>query len=158
MDIWLLRHAAAEERSASGRDADRELTAEGLKRAERVARGLAALEPGIAAIWTSPYRRARQTAEPAARQLGLARAVSETRALEPHADPEDVLAELEAEGPPAALLVGHEPHLSALLGRLVGGEGLSLPLKKASVAWVEREGRSGTLRALLPARVLERIR
>src|SRR5215831_5037516 len=53
MDIWLLRHAAAEDRSGSGRDADRELTSEGRKRAERVAKGLAALEPGIEAVWTS---------------------------------------------------------------------------------------------------------
>src|SRR5262249_2957074 len=158
MDIWLLRHAAAEERSATGKDADRELTAEGLKRAERVARGLAALEPGIARLLTAPYRAAPRRAGPAARELGLERETTSTRALEPHADPEDVLEELAAEGGASALLVGHEPHLSALLGRLIGGPGLSLPLKKASVAWVEREGRSGTLRALLPARVLERIR
>src|SRR5262249_61834023 len=117
MDIWLLRHAAAEERPATGKDADRELTAEGLKRAERVARGLAALEPGIARILTSPYRRARQTAEPAARELGLERATTSTRALEPHADPEDVLEELAAEGGASALLVGHDPHLSSLLRR-----------------------------------------
>src|ERR1700686_4214330 len=73
MDIWLLRHAVAEEVSASGRDADRALTPDGLRRAERVARGLAALEPSIDLVLTSPYRRARQTAEPAARALGLAR-------------------------------------------------------------------------------------
>ena len=158
MDIWLLRHAAAEDRSASGRDADRELTPEGLRRAERVARGLAALEPGIELVLTSPYRRARQTAELAARALGLERALRESRALEPQRDPAEVLEELAAgEGRPV-LLVGHEPYLGALLGLLVGKEGLALPLKKAAVAWVEREGRAGMLKALLPARVLERIR
>jgi len=155
MDIWLLRHAVAEERSATGRDADRELTADGLKRAERVAKGLAALEPGIAAVLSSPYRRARQTAEPAARALGLE--ISQTRSLEPHRDPDEVLEELETHSEGGVLLVGHEPHLSALLARLLGA-GVALPLKKASVAWVEREGRLGTLRALLPGRVLERIR
>jgi len=158
MDLWLLRHAAAEDRSASGRDADRELTPEGLKRAERVARGLAALEPAIEAVWTSPYRRARQTAEAAARALGLARSLRETRALEPQREPREILEELEAEDLPGVLLVGHEPHLGGLLGALLAEGGLPIPLKKASAAWVEREGRSASLRAILPARALERIR
>lgn len=158
MDIWLLRHATAEDRSASGRDADRVLTEDGLKRAERVGRGLAALELPIEAVWTSPYRRARQTAEAAAQELGLAKKLRETRALEPNREPREILEELAGHEAAGILLVGHEPHLGGLLGLLVGGEGLVLPLKKASVAWVEREGRVGTLRALLPARVLERIR
>jgi phosphohistidine phosphatase len=158
MDIWLLRHAAAEERSASGGDADRELTPAGARRAERVARGLAALEPDIDVVLTSPYRRARQTAEFAARALGLEGALRETLALEPDRDPAEILEELAAEESRSALLVGHEPHLGVLLGLLVGGERLALPLKKAAVAWVEREGREGTLKALLPPRVLERIR
>jgi phosphohistidine phosphatase len=158
MEVWLLRHAAAEERSASGRDADRALTPEGLKRAERVARGLAALEPAIEAVWTSPYHRARQTAEAAARELGLARSLYETRALEPHREPREVLEELDAEDLPGVLLVGHEPHLGGLLGALVSEGGPAIPLKKASAAWVDRDGRSVTLRAILPARALERIR
>ena len=158
MDIWLLRHASAEERSATGRDADRELTPDGLRRAERVGRGLAALEPGIEIVLTSPFRRARQTAEAAARALGLEERLSPTRALEPQSDPDDILEELSASGNGCVLLVGHEPHLGELLGRLVGSSGLPLPLRKAAVAWVERDGRAGTLRALLPARVLERIR
>ena len=158
MDVWLLRHAAAEARAASGRDQDRELTAEGLERARAVARGLAALEPGILRIVTSPYRRARQTAEPVAQALRLSEKLFESRALEPDRDPGEILLELEAEDCASALLVGHEPHLGALLGRLVtGGNHLEIPLKKAAVARVEWEGGAGTLRALLPARVLERL-
>ncbi len=158
MDLWLLRHAAAETRSASGRDQDRELTAEGLERARAVARGLAALEPGILRVVTSPYRRARQTAEPVAEALRLSGKLSESRALEPDRDPEEILSELEAEGYESALLVGHEPHLGALLGRLVtGADRVEIPLKKGAVARVEWERRAGTLRALLPAGVLERL-
>ena len=156
MDLWLLRHAAAEARAASGRDQDRELTAEGLKRARAVARGLAALEPGILRIVTSPYCRARQTAEPVAEALRLSAKLSESRALEPERDPEEILSELEAEDCGSALLVGHEPHLGALLGRLVmGGDRVEIPLKKAAVARVEWERGVGTLLALLPDRVLE---
>ena len=158
MDIWLLRHAAAEEAAATGRDADRELTREGVRRAGRVAQGLAALEPAIDLVLTSPYRRARQTAEAAAKALGLEKGLRETRALEPGRDPSDILEELLAERPAGVLLVGHEPHLGELLGVLVAGGQHAFPLKKAMAAWVAAEGSSGTLKALLPARVLERVR
>jgi len=158
MDLWLLRHAAAQARASSGRDQDRELTAEGLERAGALARGLAALEPGILRIVTSPSRRARQTAEPVAQALRLSEKLFESRALEPGHDPEEILSELEREETASVLLVGHEPLLGALLGRLVTGDGrVEIPLKKAAVARVEWERGAGTLRALLPARVLERL-
>jgi phosphohistidine phosphatase len=156
MEIWLLRHAVAEDRSATGRDADRTLTEDGHKRAREVARGLAALEPGIELVLTSPFARARQTAEPAARALKLLARLRETSALEPDADPDDVLAEIRSEKIESVLLVGHEPHMGALLGRLVAGRpGLAMPMKKAAVARLSWEGSgAATLRALLPARVL----
>ncbi|MDQ6892441.1 MAG: phosphohistidine phosphatase SixA [Acidobacteriota bacterium] len=155
MDIWLLRHASAEDRARSGRDSDRVLTPEGLARAEHVAHGLALLEPGISRVVTSPYRRARQTAEAAAKALGIS-AVSESRALEPERDAQEILVEV-AESGSDVLLVGHQPHLGALLGLLVAA-GTEMPLKKAGVARVTLDGRwSGTLRAFLPPEVLERL-
>jgi len=159
MEIWLLRHAAAEDGAESGRDADRALTPEGERRARAVARGLASLEPGIELVLTSPYRRARQTADPAARELGLSRRLRESRALEPGRDPAEILEEIRAEETGGVLLVGHEPHLGALLGRLVAGRPLlTIPLKKAAVARVEWDGTgAGELRALFPPRVLERL-
>ena len=160
MEIWLLRHAAAEDRSSSGRDADRTLTEDGHKRARDVARGLAALEPGIELVLTSPFARARQTAEPAARALKLSSGLRETSALEPDRDPEEVLGEVREEKIEAVLLVGHEPHLGALLGRLVFGRAgaPSIPMKKAAVARLDWEGSgAASLKALLPARILGRI-
>jgi phosphohistidine phosphatase len=159
MEIWLLRHAAAEERSVSGRDEDRTLTEDGHRRARAVARGLAALEPGIELVLTSPFHRARQTAEPVARTLHLSGRLRETRALEPERDPEEILEEIRAEDVSGVLLVGHQPHLGALLGRLVsGGPGLEVPMKKAALARLAWSGSgAGSLKALLPARVLERL-
>jgi len=159
MDIWLLRHAAAEDRASSGRDEDRELTAEGAKRARAVARGLAVLKPEIGLVLTSPYQRARQTAEPVVEELGLEKSFRESPALEPGRRPEEILEEVEAEKHDGILLVGHQPHLGVLLGRLVTGEkGVEIPLKKAAVARVELQGHGGnSLRALLPAKVLEEL-
>jgi len=159
MEIWLLRHAAAEDRAASGHDADRTLTEDGHRRARDVGRGLAKLEPAITLVLTSPYARARQTAEAAVRALHLDGKLKETSALEPDSDPGDVLAELRGESAESVLLVGHEPHMGALLGRLVSGRaGLEIPMKKAAVARVVWSGSGpGELRALLPPKVLEKL-
>ena len=118
-------------------------------------RGLARLEPGISRIVTSPYIRARQTAEAAAKALGIpARSLRESDALQPERDPEEILLEVvESEGD--VLLVGHQPHLGALLGRLVAA-GAEISMKKASVARVTLTGRwSGKLRAYVPPAWLE---
>lgn len=159
MDIWILRHAAAEDRAPSGRDEDRPLTREGAQRAERVGRGLATLEPGIELILTSPYLRARQTAEAAARPLGAIKKIRRSRALEPGRSPHEILEELRAETLAAVLLVGHQPHLGALLRLLVAGEAsLDIPLKKAALARVTWEGSgAGVLELLLPAGALDRL-
>jgi len=158
MDIWLLRHAKAEESSDSGQDEDRALTRSGTRRAAAVARGLAALDPEIEAILTSPYRRARETAGPAAHALGIAKVI-DSRSLEPGRAPADVVAELEAGGWRAALLVGHQPLLGSIVAFLVfGDEHREIPLRKASVAhvsWTPAAG--GRLEALLPAEVLDRL-
>jgi phosphohistidine phosphatase len=158
MDIWILRHAKAEESAASGRDEDRALTRGGTRRAAAVARGLAALEPGIEAILTSPYRRARETAAPAAHALGIAKVI-DSRSLEPDRDPAEVARELEGGGWRAALLVGHEPLLGAIVAFLVFGDPRrAIPLRKASVAHVSwTPGGRGTLEALFPADVLVRL-
>jgi len=160
MDLWLLRHAEAEDGAASGRDEDRDLTPEGHGQANSVARGLAELGPGISLILTSPYRRARHTAEAVAEALGLAARVRQSRALEPGSDPQAVLSELEGCTEDSVLIVGHAPLLGQLLGRLVTGDpDREIPLKKAGVASIVIEGRgaSGRLQAFLPLRVLERL-
>jgi len=154
-----MRHAAAEERASSGRDADRTLSEDGHRRAREVARGLAEIEPGIQLILTSPYARARQTAEPVARALRLAGRVRETQALEPASDPEEILDEIRSEKVEGVLLVGHEPHLGSLLGRLVAGHpGLEIPMRKAAVARLSWTGSGpAMLRSLLPSKVLARL-
>jgi phosphohistidine phosphatase len=156
VDVWLMRHAAARDRAPSGRDEDRELTAEGRTRAEAVARGLAVLSPPIAVVLSSPLARARETAEPCARALHLGSA-RETSALVPGSDPSLVAAELARGGWSSVLLVGHQPLLGSLLGLLVfGDESREIPLRKAQLARVTwQPGTAGTLEALLPPELVE---
>lgn len=162
MILHLLRHAEAEERSASLLDEARRLTEAGEKRMRVVARGIASLEPGYDAILVSPLVRARQTAEPVAKACGFRHPFVETEALSPAADPEEVLHEVARGKWGAVLLVGHQPHLGRLFGRLLTQRGgLEVPMKKASLAAFECErdpslGRA-ELRFYLPPRLLEKL-
>ena len=155
MDLWLLRHAAAQDVTASGRDEDRALTPQGAARAAAVSRGLALLAPTIEVVLSSPYRRARETAEAAARALGV-EGVIESSALEPGRTASEVLRQLSAAPWSRVLLVGHEPLLGSVVGLLVfGDEGRSVPLRKAQLAHVTwNPGGAGSLEALISAKVL----
>ena len=155
MDVWLLRHAEAEDRAPSGRDEDRDLTPGGLATATAVGRGLAALSPPIAIILTSPFSRTRQTAEACATALGL-ESPHPFAALLPGTDPARAADELARGGWPSVLVVGHQPLLGALVGLLVFGDARhEIPLRIGAIARVSwTPGGSGRLEGFLPPEVL----
>ncbi len=162
MKIHLLRHAEAEDASPSGRDADRRLSDAGKKRMKSVARAIAKMEPGYDAVLVSPLVRTRQTAEPVAAACGFRRPFLETKSLLPNADPEEILLELGRLGAGSVLLVGHQPHVGRLLGRLATGRRDSeIPMKKAGLAEIEIDGDPAVARAelkwLLSPRLLEEL-
>jgi len=160
--LHVLRHAEAEEVSPSGRDQDRRLTDDGRRRMKAVAKAIARLDPGYDAVLVSPLVRSRQTAEPVAEACGFRKALVETRALLPNADPVELLHELARLKPATVLVVGHQPHLGRLLGFLLSGRGdLEVPMKKAALAAFEAGadpslGRA-ELKFLLSPRLLEEL-
>jgi len=161
VQLHLLRHAEAEDTSSTGRDADRELTESGRKRMQALARAIASLDPQYDAILVSPYLRARQTAEPVAEVCGFDGELTQTAALLPSAHPEDVLHEVAAMSCQSVLLVGHQPHIGRLFGRLMTGRSnLEVPMKKAALAAFESSDRrfgSPELKFYLPPRILETL-
>src|SRR5712671_2334015 len=110
MELYLLRHGIAEDHAPSGRDADRRLTEEGRDKLRRVlerAHG-AGVRPAL--IVSSPLKRAVETAEIAARELGYEGKIVRVDALSPDASPSEVWAEIRKRpDEPAILLAGHEP-------------------------------------------------
>jgi phosphohistidine phosphatase len=124
VNVLVVRHAVALDQDEANErgmpDAERPLTKKGRRRMKRVARGLARSVPSLAAIFSSPWRRAVETAELLqARFEGLRNL--ETDALLPDAEPEalaqcltECLTERLGGSPARALVavVGHEPHLS----------------------------------------------
>ena len=134
MEIYLLRHAIAEEARQGQRDSDRALTDMGREKLRRVLKRAraAGVKPDL--IVSSPYRRALETAAAAAATLGYEGKVVTTQALIPNASPQDVWEEIRRHKEEAAiLLAGHEPQMSALAAFLLNSPALVVEMKKAGL-------------------------
>lgn len=138
MEIYLVRHAEALERTEGHADELRHLTRRGRKQASKQARRLKKRKVRPELIVTSPLVRAVQTAELLAAELGKDASVAAHPCLSGEVDAEAVVTMLRESGKlKAIMLVGHEPQLSRLAARLQGYEHVA-PLEKASclaLAW-----------------------
>ena len=140
MEIYLLRHGVAEETAATGRDADRRLTEEGRQKLRRVLER--AHQAGVAPslILTSPLRRALETAEIAARELGYEGKLVRTAALEPSSSPQQVWEEIRLRRDESAiLLAGHEPLFSSTVAYLLGSSREIVHFRKGAIVRIDVE-------------------
>jgi phosphohistidine phosphatase len=150
MEIYILRHGSAEEAGRGMRDADRALTAEGVTKLEAVLRRVRAVDVEPSIILTSPYRRARQTAEVAARTLRGAGTLVETGALTPDSSPEAVWEEIRTHRTePQIMIVGHEPLFSSVYAYLLGSGSVQVDVKKGSIGRVDVDRFTGPPRGVL---------
>lgn len=158
MDLYLLRHGIAVERGATRYpdDAERPLTVEGREKLTRIARALRALELDFDLVLSSPFVRARETAEWVTRHLETKQRIEFSAHLAPDGDYRRLVQDLATRrpAPENALLVGHEPHLGRLASFLLtGGPGVDLTLKKGGLCKLGvaklRAGRCAVLEALL---------
>lgn len=131
MELYLVRHAEAQERTENLLDDLRHLTRRGRKQAAKLGRRLKKNRVRPAVLITSPLVRAVQTAELLAAELGSNILVTAHAGLSGTADATEV-AELlrQSAAQRAVMLVGHEPQLSALAALLLGYEHVA-PLAKA---------------------------
>lgn len=168
MNLLLIRHAIAMERedfAPTGLpDSERPLTDEGRSRMVECAAGLARQVESLALLASSPYVRARQTADVvAAAYPGVTRA--ETPVLTPDETPLNFARWLAAftDRPEAGAVaaVGHEPHLGELASWLIGSDGDGIAFKKGGASLIEIDGvpraGSGVLRWLLTPGQLRRM-
>jgi phosphohistidine phosphatase len=136
--LYLIRHAIAAERGDQyPDDAKRPLTGQGMGRFRKAVRGLAELDVELDVILTSPFVRARQTADILSEQLRGHPEVIETAALIPGAAHADLIAELANHAKRSTLaLVGHEPGIGTAAARLVGAKG-AFEFKKGGVCRID---------------------
>jgi phosphohistidine phosphatase len=146
--LYFFRHARAEEREDwAGGDSTRPLIEEGHRRTRVAADFIKTLNLKWDAIVTSPYARARQTAEILAEGLGLEKRLFQDDRLEPGFSAREVVGLLQDHRDKKAIcLVGHEPDFSEVISDLIGGG--RIQVKKGSLIRVDLEagqGASGNL-------------
>jgi len=158
MLLYLLRHGAAEAAAKSGRDADRVLTDEGREKVRRVVRR--AREGGMwpALILSSPFARALQTAEAAAKALGHEDKIVTSNALIPEAAPEEAWDEIRThKDQPELLVASHQPLCGALAAFLLNAPTLEIDFRKSALLCVSVDGAAarpkGTLQWMLTAKL-----
>lgn len=159
MQLYVIRHAIAEEAQPGQVEGTRALTDDGVQKLKQSVKGMRQLGIRFDRILSSPWTRARETAE----------------RLEPLCAVEPVFTDLLIQSPRAELLaliaergedtavVGHEPWLGELVAWLAFGDtrhGEAIVLKKSGVVWLEGSAVPGGMqvRALLPPSVLRAAR
>lgn len=138
MQLYLLRHAIAEDPRPGISDSDRALTPEGVQKLNEVLKHarIAGLNPS--AVLSSPYRRAQETANIAAKALDFKGEVNTTSTLIPESNAEDTWDEIRLyRGEHSLLLVGHEPAMGQLTGFLLNCLHLQVDFKKATIIRID---------------------
>ena len=161
MHLYLLRHGIAVDLVARrfAEDADRPLAPEGERKLWQVAEAMEALDLSFDLILSSPYVRARQTAEIIAEALKARKKLEFSASLTPGGSTKKLIEYLHRLQPPPdnMLLVGHEPYLSGLISLLVAGDTTSaVVMKKGGLCKLSMEslkhGRCAALEWLLTPR------
>jgi len=136
MDLFILRHGKAVQFSEGLDDTTRALTADGRDEIRKIARWLRPKKLRFNIIATSPLTRACETAEIVAKSLDRKDRVEIWDELKPGGDPDTICYHAAQFGEGAAvMLIGHEPGLSNLIGRIITrGDSASLVLAKGGLA------------------------
>lgn len=140
MKLFLARHGHA---LADTENPRRPLSPRGRKTTRQVAAFLrhSGALAAVRSVWHSPLPRARETAELLVRELALEAPLVATEGLLPEDDPAVIADRLERTQE-TVLIVGHEPHLSALATLLVRGkeQPVGFEVKKSAVLALETSG------------------
>jgi phosphohistidine phosphatase len=144
MNIFILRHGIAVERGTKGfeKDSERPLTSKGKRQLRKSAAAMKGMKLRFSLILSSPYERAKRTAEIVAGELKLKKKLKFTDTLKYESNPEDMIGEIMRlkPQPKDLLLVGHEPYLSRLVSLLVSGTtDMAMDLKKGGLGKLEAE-------------------
>jgi phosphohistidine phosphatase len=137
MQLYIIRHAHALD---AAEDAERPLSKRGRKQLRRLSRFLEKTDAlQVPEIWHSPLARSKETAELLKENLARDAKLVQVDGIEGEDDPAVIANRLKTRRS-ALALVGHEPHLSALLSLLVAGapEPRKFVLKKAATVALER--------------------
>ena len=143
MNLYIIRHAIAVDEGTSDyeSDSERPLTDKGRKKMRQIAKGLHNLGVEFDLILSSPYVRARETAEILADVFKMKKKIVFSDNLIPMGNPELLITEInEKYSVDSLAVVGHEPHLSTLVGLLAAENAkIDITLKKGGVCYLSAD-------------------
>lgn len=143
MNLYIIRHAiAVDEATAEYElDSERPLTDKGRRKMRQIAKGLCDIGVEFDLILSSPYVRARETAEILADVFKTKKRIMISSNLVPMANPEHLIAEInENYVVDSIAVVGHEPYLSDLVALLIAENGkINFTLKKGGVCYLSAD-------------------
>ena len=153
MRIYLIRHSNAVEQGVAEYqdDSRRPLTEKGRDKMTEIASALRKLGVNPDLIVSSPYLRARETAEILAKVLKYKKELLFNDSLVPAGTPEQIIGEINEKYTVGELmLVGHEPCLGILIGTLAAGApNLVIDLKKGGVCCISSDDLHADRKAVL---------
>jgi len=128
---------------------------------QKIAKSLKAFGLQTNQIYTSPLKRARETAEIAAKILNIT-TLEEWDELKPDGSKAALYRKLEKlERNSRLILVGHEPYLTSMIGEIIGTPGPRIVLKRGGMAKVRitsfTSQISGELRWLLTPKIMTKM-
>lgn len=153
MDLIIWRHAEAEDITDKITDSERQLTAKGVKQAQKIAAWLNSFLPADTHIIASPAARTVQTAAALKRKFDISDLLFTSASISDH---------LTASRWPVGgtvLLVGHQPTVGQLAALLMSGHPHHWEIKKGAAWWLrsalEGDSAYATLRAAMSPGMLE---
>jgi phosphohistidine phosphatase len=164
MKLYLVRHATATEGLGGNirRDADRPLVPEGRQEAERVAKLLKSMGVRADALISSPYVRARQTAEIFAEVLGGKANLQLSDLLAPGGSFSALCKEIsELKRAEEVFLFGHMPDMTRLAQAFLFCDRLMMPFKKSAVCRIDLfdlpPSQPGTLKWMITPKIAQAL-
>lgn len=144
MHLFIIRHAVAEEREEFAKkntdDSLRPLTGKGKKKLQKMILSLEKEFEKLDLVVTSPYLRAKQSAQVVSDIMDNAKVV-ECAELVPHAPPQSLVKWIKTHcgSCKRIAVVGHEPHISSFTSYVLSGDPKEsfVEMKKSSVALIE---------------------
>jgi phosphohistidine phosphatase len=167
MELYILRHAIAVQRGTAGydQDSERPLTPKGAKKIRSIAKGMRALGIDFDLILSSPFLRAKETADIVANTFKSQKKLRFSGTLAVGGKPAELIDELNDKhnSLESVMLVGHEPYLSELISVLISGDSrVKMTMKKGGLCKLNAAslhfGHCATLEWLIAPRHLTRFR
>jgi len=154
MNIYLIRHGEAEKSSPDKSDEERELTFDGIQEVEKCSHLWKQHIYKLDLIFSSPLKRAIQTAEIIKKVFNVHNEVMKEASLLNDGSTTDILNVVSAYGAEEIAMVGHQPDLAHHICRMSGKTEINLKLPPATIAKISFKGRpvigEGKLEFLIP--------